>query len=62
MVSVCPVEGVCQVECRWRGEDDLPYLAPLPPRGAAEMAPVMLEEDESEEDEDENEDIAVGGL
>ncbi|KAG0699771.1 transcriptional repressor TCF25-domain-containing protein [Suillus ampliporus] len=41
------------------GEDDLPDLDPMPPRGAAEVAPAFPEEDESEEDEDdEDEDIA----
>src|SRR6267154_894490 len=62
VVSVCPVEGVCQVECLWKARTSWPELAPLPPRGAAEMASTTLEEDESEEDEDEDEDIAVGRL
>lgn len=47
------------------GDDDEPDLEPMPPRGAAEVAPALADEDQSEEDEDdedEDEYIAVSCL
>lgn len=44
------------------GEDDLPDLAPIPPRGAAEAPPSggdVESEDDDDDDDDEGEDVAV---